>query len=130
MATTEKTLDLWRGLIGSSAPDDTFRFKECRVSNQDDNSYVLTWEKIGPTKNSLTEVQMQIKFDYGSFSRIFQRLQPKKPLTEFDVAWTIGYFFEEIGHKVLVFGRDHYEELAERIVESTGLRMLWDFGIK
>lgn len=130
MTATPKTLELWKTLVGSEAPDDTFRFKEASICAEGTNTYKLTWEKIGPTSNGVTDIQMRLKFDYGSFEMIFARLHPTVTITEYDVIWTIGYFFEDLGHKVIVFGRDHYEELAERIVESTGFRQLWEFGIR
>ncbi len=129
MATTSKTLELWKTLVEASAPDDIFEFEDCYRCKEEDLTFELVWNKKGATDNGVTDIRMPFKFDYPTFLLIYQRLFPDTPIEEYDVAWTIGYFFERTGHKVIVFGRDHYEELAKLIYESRGFRMLREFGI-
>lgn len=129
MAATSKTLELWKTLVESSVPDDVFEFDDSYRCDGADQIFELVWKKSGATDNGVTDIRLRFKFDYSSFALVYESMYPDKPIKDYDVAWTIGYFFDNIGHKVLIFGREYYQELATLICDTRGFRALKEFGI-
>lgn len=84
------------------------------------SEYVITWERNGGDEILITSYTLNFKFDIDSFLIRYNELYPQHQIGESFVMTGISYLFTDVADLVLKWGRQGYDELAQKLYQKRG----------